>query len=413
MLKQLLSFILLFLAFSSCSWNSKDSSAPVISKIVDTPLNNLFSKDEMEAYHRRIDASVDSIFSKSPLNGSLLVAKDGVIIYEKYEGYINYRHKTDLINSNSSFHLASVSKTITATAILQLWQDKKLEINDPVSKYLAGFPIPDITVKSLLNHRSGLPNYVHYMEQLGWKRSNMVRNEDVLNFIIQNYKKIGINRVDRSFNYSNTNYALLALIVERVTGSSFEGYLSQHFFQPLGMTNSYVFDLTDSLRSMPSFFRSGRQYAFDYLDLVYGDKNIYSTVQDIQKFEYALSSGSILNEETLNAAYAPYSKEKPGTHNYGLGWRMLELKNGKKIIYHNGWWHGNRTSFYRLPDEHVTIIALCNNDASNIYSIKRIANIFGPYFPSSEFSAPSSPIRHSKKTIRTRKKSKVSIKKRS
>lgn len=93
---------------------------------------------------------------------------------------------------------------------------------------------------------------------------------------------------------------------------------------------------------MPSYFYNGRQYAFDFLDLVYGDKNVYSTVEDLQKFERSLTEYKFLSKASLDEAYIPYSNEKPGTHNYGLGWSMLLLKNGKKIIYHNGWWHGNR-----------------------------------------------------------------------
>lgn len=97
------------------------------------------------------------------------------------------------------------------------------------------------------------------------------------------------------------------------------------------------------------------------------------------KWDEALRSGLYFNQGTLEAAYTPYSNEKPGTHNYGLGWRMYVLKNGKKLIYHNGWWHGNRTAFYRLIDENATIIALCNNDSKKIYRVREMADIFGDY----------------------------------
>ncbi|RZK44800.1 MAG: hypothetical protein EOO94_04895 [Pedobacter sp.] len=146
------------------------------------------------------------------------------------------------------------------------------------------------------------------------------------------------------------------------------------------MKDSYAFTLADSARALPSYFNNGRQYAFDFLDLVYGDKNVYSTVRDMLKFDQALYTGSLVSKPLLDSAYSPYSFEKPGTHNYGLGWRMLLLKNGKKVIYHNGWWHGNRTAFYRLIDENVTIIAFCNNDSKMIYKTKDMADIFGSYF---------------------------------
>ncbi len=369
------------LLISACSWvddkQAKDYSA-VAALPGDSSSKTQLSPDLMK-YKVAISAFADSTFKNGTLNGSFLVAKDGQVLFEQYEGYSHYHAQKDSITVTTPFHLASVSKTITATAILRLVQEGKIKLEDSVFAYLPGFPKPAITVKLLLNHRSGLPNYVHYMERLGWDKKKRISNQDVLDFIITRNNDIDIAPADRGFSYSNTNYALLALIIEKVTGISYSAYLKQTIFDPLGMKNTYVFSLADSARSMPSYFYSGKQYAFDFLDLVYGDKNIYSTAQDLLKFTVALSSGTFLNLNLSEAALTPYSFEKPGTHNYGLGWRMLLLKNGKKLIYHNGWWHGSRTALYRLPDEKVTIIALCNNDSKRIYSVKKLADLFGDY----------------------------------
>jgi hypothetical protein len=97
------------------------------------------------------------------------------------------------------------------------------------------------------------------------------------------------------------------------------------------------------------------------------------------KWDQALRSGSLFSKGVLDSAYAGYSFEKPGQRNYGLGWRMLMIPNGKKLIYHNGWWHGNRTVFVRMIDENATIIALSNNDYRNVYSAKRLCDLFGDY----------------------------------
>jgi CubicO group peptidase (beta-lactamase class C family) len=117
----------------------------------------------------------------------------------------------------------------------------------------------------------------------------------------------------------------------------------------------------------------------EFLDEVYGDKNVYSTVRDMYKWDQALRSGQLFSRNVLDSAYSGYSFEKPGQRNYGLGWRMLMIPNGKKLIYHNGWWHGNRTVFVRMLDEDATIIALSNNDYRNIYSAKRLCDLFGDY----------------------------------
>ncbi len=322
---------------------------------------------------------MDSAFRKSSFNGALLVAQHGEIIYENYNGFGHYRHGNDTITASSPFHLASVSKTITGMTTLHLVQQGRIRLNDEVSAYLTGFPLTGVTVKTLLNHRSGLPNYVHYMERLGWDRKIRITNKDVLDFIIARYTEIDIARPDSRFNYSNTNFALLALIIEKVTGRTYPEYLRDSVFAPIGMQHSFVYTTADSAAAMPSYFFNGRQYAFDYLDLVYGDKNIYSTPQDLLKFDRKLAEGNWISKALLDSAYTPFSFEKPGIHNYGLGWRMLLLKNGKKLIYHNGWWHGNRTAFYRLIDEDAVIIALCNNDSRMIYSTKKLADLFGNY----------------------------------
>jgi CubicO group peptidase (beta-lactamase class C family) len=375
------SILVLILLFTGCTQNNKKTANQLASASSEllSAANTKIPPRELDHYLSRVKNNLDSIFRRTRLNGSVLVAKHGQIIYETYNGYSNPRLKSDTITANTPFHLASVSKTFTGMAIMRLAEQGRLNIDDTVSKHLAGFPCEGVTVRTLLNHRSGIPKYDHYMENMGWDKKKLVTNQDVLDFIIARHKDIPIARPDRGFSYSNTNYALLALIIEKTSGLGYGDYLKKTFFEPLGMNDSYVFSMSDTGRYLPSFYYSGRPYQFDYLDLVYGDKNVYSTVRDLLKWDQALRNDSLFTKQTLEAAYMPYSFEKPGTHNYGLGWRMYCLKNGKKLIYHNGWWHGNRTAFYRLLDEDVTIIALCNNDAKKVYSVKEMADIFGDY----------------------------------
>lgn len=378
----LLAFIVLLY---SCKDKSGKEELDPKSAVSSYPAaQSTLSPSELRHYKAMANQFFDSMLGRGQFNGSILVAKNGEIIYEQYKGFRNPKIKKDSITPSTSFHLASISKTITAMAVLKLAEEGKLNIEDSVSNYLAGFPCEGVTIKTLLNHRSGLPNYVHYMERLGWDKRKLITNQDVLNFIIERHKDIDINAPDRRFSYSNTNYALLALIIEKASGMFYGDYLKQTFFTPLGMKDTYVFTPADSAKSLPSFFYNGRQYAFDFLDLVYGDKNIYSTVRDLLKWDQALHSAQLFKKETLDAAYAGYSFERPGINNYGLGWRMFLLGNGKKFIYHNGWWHGNRTAFYRLLDENVTIIALCNNDSKKVYSSKKLADMFGNYFKNKE-----------------------------
>lgn len=380
-MKNVIGLMALLLLMNSCKDKNESKGKEPNSAVSLYPAaGSTLTPSELRHYKSVASQFFDSMLGRGHFNGSILVAKNGEIIYEQYSGFRNPRINKDSITPSTSFHLASVSKTITGMAVLKLAEEGKLNIEDTVSKYLVGFPCQGVTIKTLLNHRSGLPNYVHYMEKLGWDKKKLITNQDVLDFIIQRHKEIAIGTPDRRFSYSNTNYALLALVIEKASGQFYGDYLRQTFFEPLGMKDTYVFTPADSAKSLPSFFYSGRQYAFDFLDLVYGDKNVYSTVRDLLKWDQALHSPQLFRKETLDAAYAGYSFERPGVNNYGLGWRMFLLRNGKKFIYHNGWWHGNRTAFYRLLDENVTIIALSNNDSKKVYNTKKLADMFGNYF---------------------------------
>jgi CubicO group peptidase (beta-lactamase class C family) len=171
----------------------------------------------------------------------------------------------------------------------------------------------------------------------------------------------------------------MALIIEKVSVESYNEFITKTFFLPLQMQDSYVYSLADSAKATRSYRMNGRMYPMEYLDLVYGDKNIYSTPEDMLKWDAALRGAVLFKQSTLDSAYTPFSLEKPGKRNYGLGWRMLVYPYGKKLIYHNGWWHGNRTVFIRMIEENATIIALCNNDNKRVYASKKLCDVFGNY----------------------------------
>jgi CubicO group peptidase (beta-lactamase class C family) len=347
-----------------------------------TPRPKTLHPEELRVYSTASRRFFDSLFSHG-FNGGLVVAHNGVVVYEKYSGFKDPRRRKDSVNAHTPFHLASVSKTFTAMAVLKLWEEGKLDIHDDISKYLTGFP-PGITIKNLLSQRSGLMNYVHFMDQSGWDKRKYLSNTDLLQYIIRNHTLIEHAPAGRHFEYSNTNYAFLALIIEKVSGETYNEYLTKTFFQPLQMQDTYVFSLQDSAKATHSYKLSGRLYPMEYLDLIYGDKNIYSTPDDMLKWDAALRGGILFKQSTLDSAYTPYSLEKPGKRNYGLGWRMIVFPGGKKLIYHNGWWHGNRTVFIRMMEENATIIALCNNDNKRVYSAKKLCDVFGNYQQSHE-----------------------------
>jgi len=341
-------------------------------------LGSTLSKADFDRYYKVSESFYDLYLKPSGFNGAMLVAKNGQIVFEKYAGF-KHLEERDSIDMNTTFHLASVSKTFTGMAICKLWEDGKLDINNEVSVYLEGFNYPGVTVKTLLNHRSGLPNYVHVMEEKGWNKKTMITNQDVLQFMITKKKDLMVGKPDRGFSYCNTNYALLALIIEKVSGKAYKDYLKESFFTPLQMDNSFVFLPEMESTVMPSYNWRRQKEPFTYLDGVYGDKNVYSTPRDMLRWDIGLSSGKLFKPETLEAAYTGYSNEKPGVKNYGLGWRMYNYPNNKKIIYHNGWWHGNNTVFTRLIQDSATVIILGNKYNRRIYDAKKLFTAFGNY----------------------------------
>ncbi|HYM93778.1 MAG TPA: serine hydrolase domain-containing protein, partial [Chitinophagaceae bacterium] len=344
------------------------------------PTPSRLDKNEFRHYYRLLSSFFDSLLLRSGFNGSILVAKDGNIVYEKYSGKIDLRKK-DSITASTPLHIASVSKTFTAIAILQMVQKKELKLTDSLTTFFPGFPYRGITIKMLLDHRSGLPNYLYFISNSDWDKAKYVTNQDVLNFLYTEKPKMSFPP-DTHFSYSNTNYVLLALIIEKISGETFPVYMQKIFFKPLGMKDTYIFTLADSLKATPSFNYNGRVWDRDFLEGTYGDKNVYTTPRDLLKWDQALYTEQLISKELLDSAFTPYSFERKSIHNYGLGWRLQLLPNGKKIIYHFGRWHGFNAAFSRLVEEKATIIILGNKFDRNIYYAARAAaNIFGDYYP--------------------------------
>jgi CubicO group peptidase (beta-lactamase class C family) len=339
-----------------------------------TPLDPEYKKQ----VSARIQNYCEELLDKRGFNGSYLVAQGGNILVEKYVGFVNPGKPTDSLHATHSFHLASVSKTFTAMAICLLSQEGKIDLDATLDQYFAQFPYPGVTVRMLLNHRSGLPNYVHYLEANGWDRKKMVSNLDVLESLYSMRPPLQFPTGKR-FSYCNTNYVLLALLIEKTSNQSFPQYLQQKIFEPLQMNHSFVFQPKDADRALPSFKWNNQQFDTEFLDYTYGDKNIYSTVEDMLRWDQGLYDTTMFRFSTLESAFQPYSFEKEGKRNYGLGWRMTLLDNGKKILFHNGWWHGNNTVFIRLLDEKATIIVLGNKFNRNVYKAKGLADYFGDY----------------------------------
>ncbi|MEO5563975.1 MAG: serine hydrolase domain-containing protein [Chitinophagaceae bacterium] len=342
------------------------------------PTPKTLDKQEFRHYVRLLNSLFESKLLSRNFNGSILIAKDGVPVYEKYVGFADLRTK-DIMTDSTPIHIASTSKTFTSVAILRLVQENKLSLDDSIQRFFPGLPYPGITVKMLLSHRSGLPNYLYFMEKANWDKKQQVTNNDVLH-VLYTEKPNKTYQAGKRFNYCNTNFVLLATIIEKISGMPFPQFMQKNFFGPLQMKHTFVFTLADMGKVVSSYNYNNTIWDNDYLEGTYGDKNIYSTPKDLLKWDQALYTDQLLRKSLLDTAFTPYSNERPSIHNYGLGFRMLNLPNGKKVIYHFGRWHGFNAAFARLTEEKATIIILGNKFNRNIYSVAHKAyDLFGDY----------------------------------
>jgi len=385
-----------FLIFYSCQSQHPEKAAELRYPSVNpvAPVAHL-SQKEKDYYAARIEPLYEKMLLRTGFNGEILMAKNGDVVFEDYHGTINFKTH-EPITSNSVFHVASVSKTFTAMTVLRLMEQKKLDINDLVSKYLPGFPYPGVTIKHLLSHRSGLPEYLHFLDPTTvivsrkknksgrWVTTRKVvrnvtddqsfmTNEGLLQYLIEKHPPA--LPPGRAFNYCNTNFALLALIVEKVTQEPFPQYMKDSVFNRLGLKDTYIFSYHDVSNYIPSYSGS-RPWMLEKPDLVYGDKNVYTNVRDLLAWDQALYNGSVVSQATLDMAYTPYSNEKRSKHNYGLGWHLLINPPNPEVVYHNGKYHGNNAVFLRLTSDMATLIILGNKYNGNIYKAKDLSSVF-------------------------------------
>ena len=370
-----LSFLVIIpVLIASCSSKAKEKGGdkPVVMAPVNT--KELLAYDPKNA-DKKIDDFIMNLHKTRGFNGNVLVAKHGKIIYEKAIGWADYLHR-DSLKVNSQFELASVTKTMTSTAILMLMERGKLKLDDDVKKFFPDFPYDGITIRLLLTHRSGMMNYVYFID--GIYRSehrNMkkgITNKDAMAMIAQ-YKPRPFNKPNARFLYNNSNFMVLGSIVEKVSGIPYAQFMKENVFIPAGMAHTAVYSkaVYDKIPvDVVGHDRGQWKYsvAQNFLDGPVGDKGIYSTVGDLWLFDRALRTGRLLKQATMDSAYVARNPMIHGHFSYGYGWRIFEAP-GKQVIYHTGWWHGFRHIYLRDIKDDITIVMLSNLSNGNLMKL--------------------------------------------
>jgi CubicO group peptidase (beta-lactamase class C family) len=357
----------------SCGENAVVETSPLATSD-SLPETIVLSKAQTEKAWR-LDTLFANLFARNEFNGNVLIAENGIPLLKKSYGTANTQTKQALCDS-SLFQLASVSKTITACLTLQLVQEGKIDLQNDVRRYLPDFPYEGIKVQHLLNHRSGLFNYIYFCAEQECNPNKKLNNTDVYELICRDVPKPYL-KANQQFNYCNTNYMLLALIAEKASGSSFKDLVKKNIFEKCAMRNTWFADeLNNNKLLAKGYTFSMREVEGDRFDCVWGDKGIYTTTGDLFLFEEAYFSGKLIAQSYVDTALTPYSSERK-LGNYGYGWRMknfLAENKTEKIVYHNGWWHGYRTALQRRLKDNVTIIILSNRLNRAVYDTWKVFN---------------------------------------
>jgi CubicO group peptidase (beta-lactamase class C family) len=326
----------------------------------------------------QLTSKVDSLFANvKDFSGVLMIADDGKIVYHKAYGFSNFDTQQPL-DTTSIFELASVSKQFTAIVIMMLKEEGKLNYDDPLEKYIRGLPYRGITIRHLLTHTSGLPDYMAVMDKY-WDKTKVAGNEDCIAYLKKYNPERHANPGER-YEYSNTGYLLLASVAENASGIDFISFARTRIFVPLEMTNTDIRsqDEKSMLRNMAwgylwvpeknAYVRTDSMIQFNYgawLGNRKGPGRISSTSTDLLKWDQSLYRNELVSAETLNEAFSPMklkSADPKGDtiSNYGFGW-MLKTGSLGRMVEHSGSNPGYNTHIVRYIDARKTIVLLSNN----------------------------------------------------
>lgn len=340
----------------------------------------------LEQKREKMDSMITTWSKHGLFNGGILVAQKGKIVYQRSEGYANFEE--GILNTDTTrYNLASISKPITAIAILQLVGQKKLNLTDPLVRYLPDFPYPAVTITQLLSHTSGLPEADQYEKlYIAAHPEEVLSNQRIYDDLLK-MKVPALAAAGEKHFYNNLNYVLLAMLVEKVTKTPFALYLQKNIFERSGMKKTYVRERLSPNTARyvrPTFYDTSYQHVdsirnrktyTDYpLGGTYGDNNVVTTMQDLLRFDQALNAGKLLPLDLLKTLYQPV-KLANGEHfftggkkTYTLGWNVNE-KNvlGQFAVWHDGSLVGHTTMLFKNLTDELTYIMYENRNTPGFF----------------------------------------------
>jgi CubicO group peptidase (beta-lactamase class C family) len=324
--------------------------------------------DEEMSESERIE-TIDSWFQKlqedDKFNGVVFFSRNGEILLSKGYGYTDYR-KNKMLTNESSLRLASVSKQFTAAGILRLTEKGMLNLDDYITVYIPDLPYKKVMVRNLLNQTSGIPDIYLELAENEKENIDLLTNQLAVELIINERRKAAF-KPNEKFQYSNTNYVILARIIEVVSELSFETFMKTEIFTPLGMKNTRVWNLLSedsTFSNKANDFDNQKANAKDikptFIDGVAGDGAVFSSANDMLIWDGFWYGNELISEPILKEAFKKPELLDGKQSGYGFGWVITE--NG---MWHNGAWLGSNTIIIRNIKK-KTCTAIFDN-SSNLF----------------------------------------------
>jgi CubicO group peptidase (beta-lactamase class C family) len=364
----LLGVLFICLSITGMSCSTGDST--------DGPADELKSESGIPEI---IEVQLDQLFEycqeNSMFSGSVLIAFHGKVVFKKSFGMADWDNRTPNTPA-TNFNVASTTKPFTALAIAILEEDGRVEYDAPVTQYLRELPYESVTIRHLLTHTSGLPDYPHQPPFIKFHdatstatpQENPFTSQDILDWLIKNKADL-VFEPGSGMSYCNAGYVLLSLVIEQVSGQNYAEYIREHILVPAGMNNSMIYR-NESDPQVPN-----RAYGFSptldrtgfvrndlhSMDGILGDGGLYSSVEDLFRFDQILYSHRLVSEETSSEIFSPCILNDGQKKGYGFGWIIAGYDSSEPLLVkHGGKWRGFTTAFQRMIEDASTIIILTN-----------------------------------------------------
>jgi CubicO group peptidase (beta-lactamase class C family) len=306
----------------------------------------------------KIDGFVRAEMERQKVPGiAVVVIRGGKVVKAQGYGYANVELKVP-VSIDTIFQSGSMGKQFTAAGVMLLVEAGKINLDDPISKYLPGTPsaFQGIKVRNLLTHTSGIPDYTN---DLDYRRD--YREDELLQTAFKQQLEFAPGA---RWNYSNTGYAMLGFLIHQASGQFYGDFLHDRLFVPVGMKTTRIISEENIVPNRAAGYRlvngqlKNQLWVAPLLNTT-ADGSLYYSIRDLIAWDRALRAGALLKSESWERIYTPVTLNSGKTYPYGFGW-FLEPINGHEVHRHAGGWQGFKTDILRYPKDDLTVIALCN-----------------------------------------------------